>query len=139
MNKEVILDRLQGMKENLAILEKLKKIPHDEFVETPEIYKLSERCLQISIECILDISHYLIAQRDLPRAEGKEAILALGIIGVLPKDFAQEISGMTGFRNILIHEYLKIDREKVYQNTQRVNDFYLFQKFILKFLAKEFP
>jgi len=135
LNKQVVLERLQEMKENLAILEKLKRIPHDEFVKTPEMYKLAERCLQISIECILDISHYLIAQKDLPRAEGKEAILTLGRLDVLPDDFAQAISGMAGFRNILIHEYLKIDREKVYQKTQRVDDFYRFQKLILKFLG----
>jgi len=49
LNKQVVLERLQEMKENLAILEKLKRISHDEFVKTPEMYKLAERCLQISI------------------------------------------------------------------------------------------
>ena len=37
--------------------------------------------------------------------------MELSKIGVIPKDFAIDLSKMVGFRNILVHDYAKIDEE----------------------------
>lgn len=136
MNKEIILDRFKELEDNLAILEKLSRIKEGEFVGTPEKYKLAERCLQLAIECVLDVTHYILAQKNLPRAEGGEAIIALGEHRIIPIEFAQKIKPMAGFRNILVHEYLKIDRNKVYEYTGKIEDFRKFERYILEFLEK---
>ena len=39
---------------------------------------------------------------------------SLMLIGVVPKDQLGELSGMAAFRNVLVHDYLRLDREKVY-------------------------
>lgn len=137
INKEVVLDRLKEIDDNAVILERLAKLDENKFVADPEKYKLAERCLQLAIECVLDIAHYVLAQKNLPRAEGAEAIAGLGEYGILPLDFAQQISPMAGFRNILVHEYSKINRHKVYAYTQQLHDFRDFQKHILAFLDSE--
>jgi len=42
---------------------------------------------------------------------------------------------LTGFRNILVHEYGKIDRKKVYQYlTERLEDIENFREEILEYL-----
>ena len=66
-----------------------------------------------------------------------ETITTLGDMKILPKEFVSKIIGMANFRNILIHAYLKIDREIVYENLQHIPDFRKFQKYILEFLKKE--
>ena len=33
----------------------------------------------------------------------------MGQYGVLSKEFAEKIKGMAGFRNILVHDYIKLD------------------------------
>lgn len=48
--------------------------------------------------------------------------------------FAIRILPMAGLRNILIHEYFKIDLERIYQHLQNLEDFRTFQKHIIKFL-----
>ncbi|MBE0448784.1 MAG: DUF86 domain-containing protein [Actinobacteria bacterium] len=57
------------------------------------------------------------------------------IKNIIPKEFAREIRGIAGFRNILIHEYVKIDVEKVYGYLQKAPEqFDAFRSYIGKFL-----
>lgn len=138
METKVVMERLSEMEENLAILEENKDISLDKFISDPHIYKLVERCLQICIECILDIANYMIAQNNWPRPKNdSEAIIILGSYAVIPKDFASSIVGMANFRNILVHGYLKIDRGTVYKYLQRIEDFRKFQKYILENIQKK--
>ena len=52
-------------------------------------------------------------------------------IEILPKDFVEKISGMAGFRNLLVHDYAEVDPERVYDFLQnRVGDFEEFMKHI---------
>lgn len=37
---------------------------------------------------------------------------------IIPRDLAERLEGMGGFRNILVHDYLDIDRHIVYQTLQ---------------------
>lgn len=137
INSQVILDRLEEMDENPNLLSELREIDLHKFQNEPKIYKLAERCLEISIECLLDICHYIIANNNWTRPkDNSEAIITLGEKGILPLNFAQKIVGMANLRNILVHVYLKIDRSVLYQNIQRIDDFRQFQKHILPYLKK---
>lgn len=51
-------------------------------------------------------------------------------------NLAQQIKPMAGFRNILVHEYLKIDRKRVYEYTSKIEDFRKFERYILEFLER---
>lgn len=54
-----------------------------------------------------------------------------------PCDFAQKFAPITGFRNILIHEYLDIDWDEVYKNLQKIDQFYKFMDYIKKWLVRK--
>ncbi len=138
INREIITQRLIEIDENLKILDRLRTLSLDEFKSNPEKYKLAERCLQICIECVIDIGDYIIAGKNYPMPQNTaETITTLGDMHVIPREFALKIVGMANFRNILIHAYLKIDREIVYKNLQNIPDFRAFQKYILEFLKRE--
>ncbi len=47
---------------------------------------------------------------------------------------AQKIAGMVGLRNLLIHEYIKIDEEKLYQFLENLDNFVEFAMQIEKYL-----
>lgn len=59
VNPEIINERLREMEENITLLKDLKSTPLDKFRDDPKIFKLAERCLQISIQCLLDICHHI--------------------------------------------------------------------------------
>jgi len=88
INANVIKSRLQEIHENTQILEELKIFSIEEFSQDPKKYKLAERCLQLSIECILDICHYLISQNNWERPiDNTDALFRLAQHKVRPEKF----------------------------------------------------
>lgn len=135
INSDIIKERMLEIDENLKILEDLRRIKREDFQKDPKIFKLAEHCLQISIQALLDICHYIIANNNWPRPrDNQEAIKIIARNNVIPEDFSQRILPMAGLRNILIHEYLKIDLERIYNHLQNLQDFREFQKHILTYL-----
>ena len=135
INPDVIKERLQEMDENLKILSELKELDQEKFKSDPKIFKLAEYCLQISIQALLDICQYIIASSNWQRPrDNQETITIIAANNIIPSDFAKRILPMAGLRNILVHDYLKIDLDKIYQHLQNLQDFREFQKHILAYL-----
>jgi uncharacterized protein YutE (UPF0331/DUF86 family) len=137
INAEIINERLREMEENLVLLEELSATPLDTFRSDPKLFKLAMYCVQISIQCLLDICHHIIVGNDWPRPkDNAEAILTLGEKEVIPLEFARSVVGMANLRNILVHSYLKIDRTLLYEKIQDISDFGKFQKHILTYISR---
>ena len=129
---------LSEMEKNVNLLEELRSIPRHAFVSDPHHYLLAERCFQLAIQCVLDISYSIASQSEWDKpADGPSAIRLMGDKGVLPTDFAQRIVGMANFRNILVHAYLNIKREIVYDMLERLDDFRTFQRHIVTYLGRQ--
>lgn len=109
--------RLDELNERLARLEPLRDRPRADFDADPYLRDIAERNLEVSIQCCIDICHRIIILENARRpVDYYESFLIMGEIGVLPVDFARQLAPPAGFRNILIHEYLGIDWDRVYQN-----------------------
>ena len=54
--------------------------------------------------------------------------------GILPEDIAESMKKIAGFRNILVHDYLKIDDQAVYNSLSNLSDFTAFAASIEKLL-----
>jgi len=138
INDTVIHNIFAEMEKNANLLEELETISKLEFVNDPHRYLLAERCFQLAIQCVLDISYYIASKSEWDKpADGPSAIRLMGEKGVLPKEFAQRIVGMANFRNILVHAYLNIKREIVYDMLERLDDFRTFQRHVLAYLAAQ--
>lgn len=135
INPEIINTRLEEIEENLKLLEELKSIPKNKFCSDPRLFKLAERCLEINIQALLDIAHHIIAGNSWPRPkDNNETISIIANHEVIPKDFAEKILPMAGLRNILVHEYIKIDPAIIYEHIQNLEDFRQFQEHIITYL-----
>jgi uncharacterized protein YutE (UPF0331/DUF86 family) len=112
---DVIQKRLNKVEEYLRILEGLRHYSQEEFLSNPERYGSAERFLQLAIEAIDDIGNHLIADQNLGTVDSASDIPRL----LHEKSFfCEELQDtwirMIGFRNILVHDYLDIDRQTVY-------------------------
>lgn len=136
INAEVIKERLKAMDENLIILDDLRKMPLNKFLADIKSCRLAERCLEINVQCILDICHHIIAADNFfPRPKNNsEAIEVIARHKVIPHELAERILPMSGLRNILVHEYLAVDNRLLYDNLQNLRDLREFQKHILTYL-----
>lgn len=76
-----------------------------------------------AIEGCARIAHHLIASEGWRVAESNaDAVRTLGSQRVVPVSTAQAVARAVGFRNVLVHEYIDIDDERVRENLQRLDD-----------------
>ena len=131
-----IYARMENLREYVSILEGLQNTSLSELEKDPIKKGALERYLQLAIEACIDIAEILISDQRLRTPQtAREAIEILGERGILDKSFAEEFSKIAGFRNILIHDYVKIDYEIVLKNLKNnLSDFHRFIKEILDFL-----
>ncbi|MDI6891768.1 MAG: DUF86 domain-containing protein [Actinomycetota bacterium] len=122
-------------------MEKLKPVSAvslKEFLEDTVSQDITERNLQIAIQVCLDIGTHIISSLGLERPKDyKDVFSILGKEGIIPSQFASKIAPMAGFRNILVHDYIEIDLNKVYSHLQKLEDFNRFAQYISEFASKE--
>jgi uncharacterized protein YutE (UPF0331/DUF86 family) len=124
----------------LARLEPLQGRPRADFAADPYLRDIVERNLEIAAQCCIDISHRIITlEQALKPRDYYEAILRLGELGVLPADFARQLAPVAGFRNILVHEYLQVDWDEVYDHLQHLDDLERFAALVTQWLAQTTP
>lgn len=112
---EVIRKRLQKLDEYLAILRRMQRYDLDTFLAQPEHYGAAERFLQLAIETLMDMGNHVIAELQLGAVDHYRDIPALlAEHGYLDETLRQKWIRMIGFRNILVHDYLDVDRQIVH-------------------------
>ena len=139
--KKQFFDKIQNLDEYIGYLDKISKETAKNkslFLSDFHFFGTTERYLQLSIQTIMDLVQMLIIEEGLERPEeNQEAISLLYANKIISKKLAANLDGIVGFRNILVHEYGKIDKEKVYHYLQeKIVDIKNFRKEILKFLKK---
>jgi uncharacterized protein YutE (UPF0331/DUF86 family) len=126
---------LEKLKECLGKLEPLREKSREDFDQQPYLKDIVERNLEVAIQCLIDMANRIISIEDAQRPKDYyEAFLMLGNIQVFPSDFAKKIAPIAGFRNILVHEYIGLDWDLVYDRLQRLEDFYQFEEYIKKWI-----
>lgn len=134
-----IVAKLERLNEYLNHLKEIQKVNKKSFLNDYHFYGLAERYFQLSIEALMDIGKLIIIAENLEKPEeNEEIIIRLGNAKILPKRLIEKLSGLSGFRNILVHDYEKINHEIVYEKLQKnLKDFTDFKKTIAKFLEKK--
>lgn len=116
VKRDVVAARLDRLQEYLRTLHAVQGFDLQKFKNDPFVHGTAERYLHLSIECLLDIGNHIIADRGYRKPDTYSEILEiLAEEGVVPAELAQKMAGMAAFRNVLVHDYLRLDLEKVFQ------------------------
>lgn len=122
MSKEAynkIISKLQKLDEYLKYLKEMQNVNKNKFTEDYHFFGLAERYLQLSIEILLDIGKLLVIIKELKKPEENQEIFSvLRDEKIVSEKLADNLMGIANFRNILVHDYEKIDREIVYEKLQ---------------------
>lgn len=135
VNREQIEIHLKKLEEYIKELENLKKTSLQKFLKDKGLQDRVERNLHLVIESSLDIGNQVISEQGfrLPDTYG-DIFVILAENKVISEEFASDLEKMAGFRNILVHDYLKIDKEKVYGNLEKLDDLKDFAKAVVLFI-----
>jgi len=138
IDKEVIIKKFQELNRYLKELEDFKSISWHELSSSLGKQWMVFHGLQLSVQVLIDVGNHILAALGENRIEDYADIIdKLGEKSIIPSQFARQIRGMVGLRNILIHEYVSIDLDKIYEILQnRLDDFRDFIKYINQFMKK---
>lgn len=116
IDKKVVGARLAALEQYLGYLRDLATVEAGTFATDPRTYASAERFLQLAIESIFDIGTHCIAALGLPRPERYADVLpALASAGVIRTETAAALLSISGFRNMLVHDYMRLDRRRVHE------------------------
>lgn len=134
---EVVASRLAVLDENLRLLEGFAKLDLATYLADPRNYGSAERFLQLAIEAVFDIGTHCISALSLRRPLAYGDILpALAEAGIISRETQAELTNLSGFRNLLVHEYARLDRARVHAFlTARLGGFRRFASEIARLLA----
>ena len=115
MTDDVFERRTRRFTDVLAILDSLAETPWERFRSDPEKYGSAERFLQVAIEILDDLGAHAVAREGLGGVEHyRDVPVRLHAASWLTTEQADLWRRMIGFRNVVVHNYLDVDRAIVF-------------------------
>lgn len=106
--------RLRRLQQVVRRLRRYRDRGADQLRTDEDLQWLVERGLHLGCEIVLDVGNHVLAGAFSRTPETYEQILdGLATEGVLGAGARAELKGLGGFRNVLVHDYLDIDPERV--------------------------
>lgn len=135
VNREIISAKNAFIQKCLARLQERQSINLETFQHNLDLQDIIMHNLQLAIQGCLDICNHLIADNswEVPGTQA-DAFKVLATHQVITSTTADIMRRMTGLRNIIIHEYQKIDLTAVHHIlTTQLDDFNQYLREIITF------
>lgn len=122
------MEKLKHLEENIKVLREIKASVTLVELKVNKRYEWEVRYgLLESIQIVIDIACKLSSQYNLGNPKTYRACIELlEQHKYLDKTLSQRVISMVGLRNLLVHEYIEIDEEKLYQFLDYLDDFIAF-------------
>lgn len=128
LRTDAVRARLLKLEEVISRLEDVARASGTSPTATFRDAWAAERGLQLGAEIVLDIGNHVLSAHFGVSAEDHEDVIAqLERSGVISRELRQRLKGLGGFRNILVHDYLRLDPDRVTEQLKRApSDFSAF-------------
>ncbi|MBI5193691.1 MAG: DUF86 domain-containing protein [Nitrospirae bacterium] len=114
-NISVIENKISSIRKYLKILERYPEYSRKEIGENIDIRGAVERYLYLMAQSAIDLAEAVIAYRDLRKpATMSEAFYILNEENIISGECTDKMVRMVGFRNIIAHDYERINYDIVY-------------------------
>ena len=137
VDRERVLARLDDLDGFLRELRSIAPRSLDEYLKT-EKKRACERLVQVSVEALIDVCALLVSglRLGIP-GEEDDLLERLARAGVLSAATAQTLRRMKGLRNLLVHEYGRVNDQIVFETIRdRLTDFDTCTREIFDFLRR---
>jgi len=115
-NPDVIENKISSTRKYLNILDRYRKNSREELENNIDIKGAVERYLYLSIQSTIDLAEAVISYKDFRKPSTmSESFMILNEEGVIDKSLAEKLVRMTGFRNIIAHDYGDLNYDIVFE------------------------
>ena len=133
VDRDLLLRKLADLDQYVAQVAEFQDVTPEEYRQDWKTQRIVERTLQMAIEACLDVANHLVADRHLRVASSYAEIYdVLGEAGLLEDRLRKTMIRMARFRNILVHDYERIDPAVVIRILREdLDDFRRFREAVL--------
>jgi uncharacterized protein YutE (UPF0331/DUF86 family) len=118
-NFNVIENKISYALEYLAILQEYKKYSRKEIEEDRNIRGAVERYLYLAAQAAIDLAEAVISFKDFRKPTTlTETFYILNEEKIISNELTKKMVGMVGFRNVIAHDYRKVNYDIVYDVLQ---------------------
>ncbi len=137
VDRDLILRKLSNIEAYLSQLAPYRDLDLATYQHDWKTQRIVERTLHLAIEASMDVADHIVADRRLRvPGTGAETFEVLGEAEILSPDLAEALARMVGFRNILVHDYAKLDPAIVLQLLRTdVQDLERFRDAVLRLVS----
>jgi uncharacterized protein YutE (UPF0331/DUF86 family) len=110
VDRDLVLRKAAGIDQYLRQLADYRLIELDVYKADWKVQRIIERTLHLVIETCMDLADHIVADRRLgvPETAGATFEILAGA-GVISAGLAASLARMVSFRNILVHDYTRLD------------------------------
>ena len=121
----VVHAKLRSIRELLAVLEELGVVTHERLVERPVEQLAVERILTVIVDLAVGINSHLAAtQLSQAPSSYRSSFADVARVGAIADELAGRPAPSAGMRNVLVHRYDEIDRDRLADAARRAVDDY---------------
>lgn len=108
--RETLENKQSFIEQTLGVLKRLKKHPDEELISHEVLRGALERYLFLAVQGSIDLAEGFVAYHNLRKPISyKDAFTILREEELLPYALCESLESMVGFRNIIVHDYIKVD------------------------------
>ncbi len=128
LDKELIQLRIDIIERNLEEIKKIVDEGYEKFKGSFRDELASKHALLESIEACIDITNHIIVTKGFRRPmDYKDVFVILEENRILDRNLSEKLQEMAKFRNLLVHRYAEIEKEKLFKimkiNVDDIRDF----------------
>lgn len=114
-NANIIENKISIIKKYLNTLERYKKYSQPEIENNPDLIGAVERYLHLVVQATIDLAEAVIAFRNFRKPTSmSENFDILNEEDIVNNKLTEELVKMVGFRNVIVHDYDKVDYDIVF-------------------------
>jgi uncharacterized protein YutE (UPF0331/DUF86 family) len=131
-----LVERLSELGKHLDHLEQLRPrisasaLRRDLSLHNDVLFSLLTVC-----QLVIDIASELSASHGLAFDDYTEAVRNLGSLNLVDDATLTDLDRLPGFRNVVVHEYVTLDLERVVQATERLHPVRTFLQAVRRYVA----
>lgn len=114
-NRTIIENKISSIQKYLKILDDYKKHPRPDIELDVNLRGAAERYLYLAVQASIDLAEAVIAYKKFRKPTTlNETFYILNEEKIIDVELTNQLVKMVGFRNIIAHDYGKIDYDIVY-------------------------
>jgi uncharacterized protein YutE (UPF0331/DUF86 family) len=134
-----LVERLADLRQHLRHLREIGPRVRDAEALRRDLSLHNDVLFSLLVVCqaVIDIAGELAGRRGIRFQDYTEAVRALRRIEGMPPDVAARLETLPGFRNVLIHEYVALDYDRVLEALAELDGVERFAAIVAEIEAKE--